>query len=127
MSETTEGRVKELADRMSKIKSLAIFSTDQRLDQDWLDFQKHSLRRLYDSVVESAGSASEVGEIAENAERAAREFATLLCDNPTLSTVPIQDWTVPRLRRMFDELDAAINSLMRVAGLTDVNAANGRE
>ena len=41
MSETTEGRVKELADRMSKIKSLAIFSTDQRLDQDWLDFQKH--------------------------------------------------------------------------------------
>ncbi len=66
----------------------------------------------------------------ENAERAAREFATLLCDNPTLSTVPIQDWTVPRLRRKFDELDAIaivveqlLNNDKALAGAGDLPAS----
>ncbi len=32
------------------------------------------------------------------------KFATLLCDNPSLSTVRVQDWPIPRFQEMFNEL-----------------------
>ncbi len=56
-----------------------------------------------------------VNDQIKQAKRLGVRLATLLCDNPILSTVRIQDWTVTRFRKIFDDLSELESKFERLA------------
>ncbi len=90
---------------------------------EWLTMQKE---RIWDaaasairSIKSNGGDAQRIADVKES-QRLVNEFATLLTDRPNLSTIPVEEWSVPKYRRLFDELDA-LSTKFKVLGKLDVN------
>ncbi len=76
------------------------------LNNDWLKAYKDRVRDVAAATIRSAetlGDDSLVAKI-KAARKLGVEFVTLLCDRPALSTVAVENWTVPRYRELFDNL-----------------------
>lgn len=93
------------------LSDLLFWATDtvpQPLNVAWREKYKDSIKDVADSTIRSAktlGDDSLVAKI-QKAQRLGFEFATLLCDRPALSTVAVENWTVPRYRQLFNDLSA---------------------
>ncbi len=88
------------------------------LGDDWLESVKADLRSRFQSAEQSAQGDELLIEDIHRAQRLAFEFATLLCQNPTLSTVRVQDWGVPRFRDVFDDLHVLDRKFERLSGVS---------
>jgi hypothetical protein len=87
------------------------------LDSEWLGKIASDLTQKTDSALRSVEQMQDK-TLATDIKRARQlgvKFATLLHDNPSLSTVRIQDWTVPRFRKIFDELSELESKFERQA------------
>ena len=106
-----------LSNTLRDLHSWAEHPDPQTLGGDWLQAYKDRIRSQSRSAIvsiETLGDAALAAKI-KDAERLAVRFATLLCDNPTLSTVPVQDWNVARFRELFDELGKSEELFKRLA------------
>lgn len=113
-----------LSNTLCDLLSWAEHPDPQTLSGDWLQAYKDRIRSQSRSAIvsiESLGDAALAVKI-KDAERLAVRFATLICDNPTLSTVPVQDWNVARFRELFDELGKSEELFKRLAKPEDTAA-----
>ncbi len=92
----------------------------QPLSEAWLTSVKSGLVDKTDSAIRSAEHAGDAALVTKikRARKLGFEFATLLCDRPVLSTVPVEQWTVPKHRRLFDDLDSLNAEFHQLAELT---------
>ena len=93
---------------LSDLLCWATHPDNATLNIDWQESYKDRISDVADSTilsVEHLGDESLVEKI-KAARRLGFEFATLLCDRPALSTVAVENWTVPRYRQLFDDLSA---------------------
>lgn len=107
----------DVAQRMSNLLCYATHPEPEPLDDAWLDARRQDVSTATLSAINS-DACTHLGEPLRKqlikAQSLCFELSALLHKNPTLSTVRVQDWTVPRFRELFDDLSAAEREIKRL-------------
>ena len=90
---------------LSDLLFWAIHASPEPLSDAWLNTYKEKLVSVTDAASRSFADDPVTLQKLIDVRRLGFKFATLLCDRPALSTIPIEEWTVPKYRRLFNDLD----------------------
>ena len=96
---------RELARELDNLLNWAVEPWPNPLDEEWLEGTKrgiHHTARIALNATRDRVIADKV--FAANCKGV--EFARLLCNRPKLSTIPVEEWTIPKYRLLFDDLAA---------------------
>lgn len=106
-----------LATSLSDLLCWAERPHPEPLNNDWWHNVRDDINNKVDAALRSIGHLRDeaIEKKLKETKRLAVSFASLMCDNPTLSTVRIQDWNIPRFRDQFNELSTLESEFKQLA------------
>lgn len=96
---------------LSSLVSYAVHPLSEPHSNGWLESVRGLIRETLRPALAAFSDNDEMTATLCRAQSAALEFAAMMHNRPKLSTVPREEWTVPKYCRMFDELDAIASAL----------------
>ncbi len=115
---------RELARELDSLLNWAVEPWPNPLDDNWLEGTKRGIRHAA-RVARNATRDRVIADKVFAANCKGVEFARLLCDRPKLSTIPVEEWTVPKYRLLFDDLAALAREFHRL-GEEGIEAASAQ-
>lgn len=107
--------LKEFQQDLSSLVSFAVHPYSEPISNGSMESARVLIRETLRTALAAFSDDHEMTATLCRAESAALEFAATMCNRPKLSTVPREEWTVPKYCRMFDELDAIASELKEKA------------
>jgi hypothetical protein len=89
---------------LGDILGWATYPDPKRLSMGWWDTYKANVQQVVGAATRSFHDEPEALQKLSETRSLAMKFLGLLYHNPTLSTVPVQDWPVKAYQRLFDDL-----------------------
>ena len=82
-------------------------------NDEWLEGQKRAIHQATRTARNSTKDRLIANKIFD-ANCKAVELARLLCNRPKLSTIPVEEWTIPKYRLLFDDVAALAREFHRL-------------
>ena len=107
---------------LADVLGWATYPDPKRLTMGWWDTYKGNVQQVVGAATRSFHDEPGMLQKLDETRSLAFKFLGLLYHNPTLSTVPVQDWTVKAYQRLFDDL-SELEREFRIRGNTPDNPA----